>query len=189
MTPAWMHSSFPGAHPALEAITAVLPRLDSARLVLRAPVTGDFEAFSDIFCGPRSIHIGGPLSDADAWLEFCQGAAGWLLRGFGMWTVTDRGTGEVLGFVVLGNEWEDPDPAPELGFFVTEAAEGKGIAREAASAVRDYAFTVLRLPTLASYVATGNARSIALAKRLGGVHEGDHDGCHIFRHLNREAQS
>ena len=45
--------------------------------------------------------------------------------------------------------------------------EGKGYALEAARAMRDWAFAGLKLPTLVSYVDQDNARSRALAEKLG----------------------
>jgi len=45
--------------------------------------------------------------------------------------------------------------------------EGRGYATEAALALRDWAFSTLKLPSLVSYIAPGNAASVAVAERLG----------------------
>ena len=55
----------------------------------------------------------------------------------------------------------------ELGWFVYEEYEGRGYVTEAAFALRHWAFTTLRLPSLVSYIAPGNAASVAVAERLG----------------------
>ena len=47
--------------------------------------------------------------------------------------------------------------------------EGLGIAYEACQIVRAFAFDTLKLETLVSYVHKDNARSIALAERLGAT--------------------
>ncbi len=59
-----------------------------------------------------------------------------------------------------------------MGWVISADAEGSGFAQEAATAVRDYAFGTLRWKTLVSYISPGNARSIALARRLGGIEDG-----------------
>ena len=188
MIPPCLATPIPTALPVRAAAVAAVPRIETARLVLRAPALGDFPAFAGILCTDRGRHVGGPMSEEDAWLEFCQATASWLLRGIGMWTVTARGDDAALGFVILGNEWEDPRPEPELGFLFAAAAEGLGLAREAAAAARDHGFA-LGLPVLVSYAAEGNHRSIRLCEALGADHVGDHDGCRIYRHSRPEPRA
>lgn len=173
-------------------IAARVPVLETERLCLRAPVTEDFALFHEILRGPRGQYFG-PMSREDAWLDFAQMAAGWILRGHGVWTIEDRATTETLGFVLLGLDQEDPEP--ELGFLISEAAEGRGIAFEAAQAARDFAFDTLGWPTLVSFVTPGNDRSIALALRLGAVADGqvqhpDDDGpTLVFRHTPKPTKA
>ena len=52
-----------------------------------------------------------------------------------------------------------------------EHAEGRGLALEAAVAVRSYAYASLGWPTVISLISPGNERSIALATRLGAWFE------------------
>ena len=82
---------------------------------------------------------------------------------------------------------------PEIGWTIwSTEAEGKGIAAEAARAAIDFAFRDLGWPTAVSYIAPGNERSIALAKRLGAVQDttaprpGDGSAL-VFRHPKPEA--
>ncbi|MEL6100737.1 MAG: GNAT family N-acetyltransferase [Pseudomonadota bacterium] len=162
-----------------------LPTLATDRLILRAPRVTDFEAFAEIACSERGEHIGGPMSREDAWLDFAQATATWILHGHGVWTIGHAS--EVAGFVLLG--FEPGDREPELGFLLCTGAEGKGIAFEAAQAARQYAFTELGWDTLVSYIAPENVRSIALVRRLGARFDGviDEAGevAHVYRH-NRE---
>ena len=69
--------------------------------------------------------------------------------------------------------------------------EGKGYASEAALAARAYAAAHFGMPQLMSYLAPANARSIAMAKRLGATYEREHQLhgklCHVYRHPNVEA--
>ncbi|QPH52895.1 GNAT family N-acetyltransferase [Pontivivens ytuae] len=168
-----------------DRIAATLPRIETARLVLRAPELADYAAYARIASGPDAAFIGGPMSAEEAWLDFCQMSAGWLLRGSGLWTVADRESGATLGFVTLGMEWEDEEP--ELGFLLLPEAQGRGIAAEAAMAARTYAFDTLGWSTVVSYIDPGNTRSAALANRLGArrdpVAEAAVPGTHVYRHV------
>lgn len=161
------------------SIRALVPALSTPRTTLRAPVIGDFLAWSHILTSARAIHVGGPMDADDAWLEFCEGMAAWALRGHGMWTLTDH-SGTVLGFVLLG--FAPGDGEHELGYLLCEAAEGQGYVTEAAAAARDYAVSALRLPSLVSYISPENLRSGAVAMRLGATRDGMLDGCDIWRH-------
>lgn len=165
MTPAH-EVPMPGPAAELGArLRAGVPVLDTPRLRLRAPVLEDFPVYADIACGQRGAGIGGPMSRDEAFVDFAGMVAGWLLRGHGLWTVEARESGMALGFVLIG--FEPGDREPELGFLLTEAAEGKGYATEAAAAARDLGFGALGLPSMASYVFHGNVRSRTLAERLG----------------------
>lgn len=152
---------FPAVH-LLPALAAAIPVLRSGRLVLRAPRLDDFDALADLCASPRAAGMGGPLSRADAWGEFMQMCATWVLRGHGWWTVTEAEA--VAGFVGIG--FEPGDREPELGWMLVDGAEGRGLATEAALLARDWA-RAAGLPALVSYIDTGNPRSAAVAARLG----------------------
>ncbi|MEM8731086.1 MAG: GNAT family N-acetyltransferase [Pseudomonadota bacterium] len=175
------------AGPAAEraaGMRAEIPVLETERLTLRAPVLEDFQTYAEIVLSPRGRHLDITSRD-DAWYDFAAACGNWLLRGHGIWTVTDTAQGATLGFVLLG--FEPGDGEPELGYLLSEAAEGQGIGHEAAQAVLHHARTALHLPRLVSYVDVANDRSIALAQRLGGRRD---DACAeaddttlVFRHL------
>ena len=79
-------------------------------------------------------------------------------------------------------------PEREIGWSMFDVeTEGKGLAAEAARAVRDRVYATLNWPTAVSYSAAANARSIALATRLGASLESTatapgRDGRLVFRH-------
>jgi RimJ/RimL family protein N-acetyltransferase len=148
-----------------QAVAAAIPRIETPRLVLRAPRITDFTGWASIACTDRGRYIGGPCDEEEAWLDFCQMCAGWLLRGAGLWSVDRRDTGALVGFVPLNHEWGDPEM--ELGFLFLPEAEGHGFAAEAAGAARDHAFGALGMATLVSYMDPANDRALALAARLG----------------------
>ena len=162
------------------ALAAQLPVLETARLRLRAPALADFEHWAEILCGPAGEHLGGPFDRDEAFVEFTASCGGWLLRGHGVWTVTARKTGTVLGFVLLG--FEPGDEEPELGYLFRSGAQGQGFAREAAAAALAHA-RGLGMPGLVSYVAAGNERSHRVAAGLGARRDGIVQGCTVWRHV------
>jgi RimJ/RimL family protein N-acetyltransferase len=167
--------------------------LTSDRLTLRGPETDDFDAIAAFFADTtRSPGFGGPLPRDQAWRWFASMIGHWHLRGYGFWTVTKSDTSEILGIVGLWNPegW----PEPELGWVMFENAEGKGYAAEAALTVRAYAYGTLGFKTLTSNIVPGNARSVALAERIGATYERTYDNISmgtdmLYRHPAPEARS
>lgn len=162
---------------------AQLPRLETARLIVRPAQLRDYPVWDEIVMGPAGAFVGGPFDARGAYLDFSQCVVSWVLRGFGLWTVEDRETGDTLGFVAHGHEFGHAEA--ELGYLLVERAHGKGIATEAASAVRDYAFDVLGQDTLVLYFDPRNDASRAVATKLGAVQdkgaEAKTNGASVYR--------
>lgn len=177
-----MRCAQPTPGPASEtvaALTACIPVLRGHRVRLRATAVSDFDAYCDIICTDQGRHLGPLIGPEDAWYDFISLSANWALHGHGGWAV-ETGTGDVAGFVMIG--LEPGDLEPELGYLFRKTFEGKNFAFEAASLALAYAQSELSLPSLVSYIAPENTRSIALAKRLGAIKDGALDACDIYRH-------
>jgi RimJ/RimL family protein N-acetyltransferase len=149
----------------VDVIAGAIPVLRTERLILRAPRITDFDAYAAIFTSDRAVYMDGPYDREGAWADFTQAVAGWVLRGTGVWTVTSRDNGEVLGFLYLWQEYGDPEP--EIGWALVEGAEGKGYAFEAAQAVLPHAISLFGPGRVVSYIDDGNTASQRLAERLG----------------------
>ncbi|MBR3371495.1 MAG: GNAT family N-acetyltransferase [Rhodobacteraceae bacterium] len=147
------------------------PVLETARLVLRAPVASDWPAWREFMATDRAQFVNALARDDNAaWRAFGHFIGHWVLHGFGQFVITDRYSGAVLGsagpWFPLG--W----PEQELGWLLwNPLAEGKGYAFEAVSAVRDHVQDHLGWDTAVSYIAPDNLRSLALAQRLGCVQD------------------
>ncbi len=145
----------------------IIPTLQTDRLTLRGPEAADWPAFRDYFLSDRSIYTGGPYEDPKrAWILFAAEIGHWHLHGFGMWSVTLK-DGTPIGLV--GCWYPDGWPEKEIGWLIWERYEGKGYASEAAEAARAQCYGPFGWKTAVSYIHRDNARSIALAKRLGCV--------------------
>lgn len=166
------------------AMQDLVPVLETERLVLRAPVLEDFPRFAEIVLSPQGKTWGNPQSRQEAWYGFLQLSATWYLRGTGAWVLTLRETGAVLGFSQISPEPDDEEH--ELGWILAAEHQGQGFATEAARAIRDHALGAMELPSLVSYIYASNARSRAVADRLGAVQDTPADWPHtdtlVFRH-------
>jgi RimJ/RimL family protein N-acetyltransferase len=150
------------------AMRGAMPVLTTTRPRLDAPDLTDFPVWAEILCSPRARYMDGPYSRDDAYTEFAAMLGTWVLHGHGVFALRPLAGGAALGFVCLN--LEPGDLEPELGFFVTEAAEGQGLTAEAAEAVRDWA-RGQGLISLVSYIDLDNHRSLRLAARLGAVRD------------------
>ncbi len=161
------------------------PVLHTERLTLRAPCPADWPQWLAYFATERSQLSGGPLADDRAWRAFCHHIGHWVMRGYGSFIVTRKGSDTAIG--LIGPYHPIDWPEAELGWALWNVAdEGKGLAYEAAAAARDHVFRDLGWPTAVSYIDPTNARSAALAKRLGAVLDpaarGPHPDDFVFRH-------
>ena len=90
--------------------------------------------------------------------------------GYGLFTVIVRETGLVIGdcgLERLDGDGETPEVIAELGYDLRSDHWGRGLATEAATAVRDYAFDTLGLPRLVSLIRAGNQASRRVAEKIG----------------------
>ena len=91
--------------------------------------------------------------------------ASYARHGMGMYAVQPREGGAPVG--LCGLVVREGLPDPDIGFALLPGYYRQGLAFEAASAVLDHARTTLALPRVLAIVSPGNARSIALLRRLG----------------------
>ena len=168
------------------------PALTTERLTLRMPASRDWEAFAAFMTSDRASMIGGPLTRDLAWRGFGHSVGHWVLRGYGMFFITLRGSDTAIG--MTGLWFPEGWPEPELGWSMFSGDhEGKGLAFEAAEVARQYAFQKLGWKTMVSYIDPANLRSIALAERLGAVPQPDAPcpadrPCLVYRHSLPEAR-
>ena len=146
-----------------------IPTLRTARLSLRAPRVEDVPPFAAFYASDAARFVGGTMPDWKVWRYLAEVVGHWSFRGFGRWIVTE-GDGPAIGLVGLHHP---PDwPEPEVGWMIWGGAEGRGVAREAAERARRWAYEERGLATLISSINPRNARSVALAERMGARRDG-----------------
>ncbi|SHH98008.1 GNAT family N-acetyltransferase [Marivita hallyeonensis] len=167
------------------------PILETERLILRGPQKPDAEAMIAFLLDPvRSKGFGGETKRADAWRWFTLNVGHWHWHGYGYFTIQDKATGKPAGISGIWNPegW----PEPEVGWVVFDGFEGKGIAYEAATRVRQWSYEELGFTTLTSNIVPGNTRSIRLAERMGATYERTYENPTmgedmLYRHPGPEA--
>lgn len=158
-----------------DTLRGAIPVLETERLRLRAPTLADLPHWTAWWQGHDPNE-----SEEDAWNDFCVYNAGWVLHGHGMWTIETKAEARVVGFTLLGLEWDDEEP--EIGSILAPDARGQGFATEAGRAVQAIAFDHFGRGGAVSYISPKNAASAAVAKRLGAKREGDMGSSQIWRH-------
>jgi RimJ/RimL family protein N-acetyltransferase len=149
--------------------------LSTERLILRPWTLDDFEAFAAMSAEPEVMQFiskdGRPLTRFQAWQGFSATVGHWQLRGFGMFAVIERASGELVGRI---GPWHPEGwPGLEVGWSLRSKYWGRGYATEAAAASMNFAFDELRQDKVISLIDEANVRSIAVAMRLGETVECD----------------
>lgn len=153
----------------MSAILTPIPTVETDRLILRAPRETDLAAYAQYFTTPRADFTGGQRDEVAAFSMLMQQAGHWHIRGYGLWTIEHRESGRTAGWTGILHHLDWPEP--ELGWTVFDGFEGQGLAFEAASAARSYAAHNLGIRAPISFIVPDNARSAALATRLGATIE------------------
>lgn len=130
--------------------------------------------------------IGGkPQSSQDAWFRILRYAGSWELLGFGFWAITDRETGAFLGEGGVGDFQRGAMElvgAPEVGWALSPAAWGRGIASEAVGAILAWADVHLDASETRCLISNDNVGSVKVATRHGYVACADlPDSARVFR--------
>ncbi|MER5171911.1 GNAT family N-acetyltransferase [Thioclava sp. GXIMD2076] len=150
----------------------VAPVLHTERLTLRPHDMSDFPAFAEVMKSARAAYMGGPHDVKAAWFHFASDVAQWALKGCGALAVVRKSDRQVVGQVALNDLPHFPER--ELGWIAFTGFEGQGYMTEAARKMRDFAALELHWKRpLVSYITPGNARSVALAERIGATLDRD----------------
>jgi RimJ/RimL family protein N-acetyltransferase len=161
--------------------------LETERLRLRQWRESDVEPLLGIYRDPLSEKLWGPdLKPHDAWRRIAVFLGHWTLKGFGMWALEDKANSRFAGYAGLWFPLEFADV--EVGYGLAQWCRGRGYATEAASRARAYAYKVVKLPRVVSYIHPENEPSKRVAERLGAKPDGEfmiQGKSHIvYRHPN-----
>jgi RimJ/RimL family protein N-acetyltransferase len=148
-----------------EADKPIFERLETSRLVLRRMREDDLAALVVYRNDSR-------VAEYQEWENYDEIKAKELItdknpgdEGYFQFALEHKATGELIGDFMLKTQ-EDKRLA-EIGYTLAFNFHGKGLAREAATAVIDYAFSVLKMHRLSASADPRNLASLKLLERLG----------------------
>lgn len=150
-----------------------MPRIETARLVLRAHEATDFEALAELWADPEVVaHIGGrPATRREAWMRLLSYRGCWAVLGYGYWAIEDRETGRYAGDTGFADFHRDMDvpirSIPEAGWVLAPWAQGRGLALEALEATHRWLDAHQGSGRSVCLIDPGHARSIRLAEKVG----------------------
>ena len=156
-------------------------RLETGRLRIRPYTMTDVDAFYAITREPALFTY---LPDKMPKYKEIQGLIGWLIAQYRndaldhfkySFAVERKATGVLIGWCGLGDLDFDRDKK-ELFYGIAKEYWGQGYGYEAARAVVDAAFTVLKLPLLTAVVKPDNIASVRIIEKCGFIQKGMVEG-------------
>lgn len=141
---------------------------ETPRLIIRKFLETDLDNLASLFGNPEVMKFMGDdvFSREQSEEELVKYLRQYEERGWGLWAAVTRGTDDFVGRCGL-MKWELPTlQGIEVSYALLPEFWGKGLATEAASAVRDYAFDSLGIDKLISLVDPGNAGSTNVARKV-----------------------
>ncbi len=143
--------------------------LETKRLLLRGVCPGDRDFIFRQFSDPdvtRFLYDEEPFADiaeADGLIAFYTAPEP---RAQHRWVLTRKDTGERVGTCGF-HAWDAARGYAEIGYDLAPRFRGRGLMTEALQAALRFAREDMRLRKIALHIAPENARSLALAERLG----------------------
>ena len=164
--------------------------ITTERLILREMTHDDFDALykvlgdSDIMRHPHTFDE----KRVRFWID--RNIDRYRVFGFGLWAVTLKSTGEMIGDCGLTMQNVNGFIRPEIGYHIAKVHQRCGYASEAARGVLDYSFKNTPFGVICSYMKKDNTASSATAKSAGMKFElefTDKDGelCEVYS-ISRE---
>ena len=148
-------------------------QIETERLFLREMNEGDYDALYSVLADSDIMqHYPYTFDEKRVRNWIRKNTERYRIFGFGLWAVCLKETGEMIGDCGLTMQNIDGMICPEIGYHIRRDCQRKGYAKEAASAVRDWAFANTTFNVLYSYMKADNAASVATAKSVG-MHKAD----------------
>ena len=151
-----------------------VPELETERLRLRQFRESDLDAYAAMVGDAeimRYIGTGAVMDRTDAWRSIAGMLGHWQLRGYGMWALELKSSGEFVGRAGFMNPegW----PGFEIGWTLAREHWGHGYAIESARRALAYGFDDLGRDRVISLIRPANERSIRVAEAIGEKRAGE----------------
>lgn len=163
-------------HP---SVAHPLGDVTTERLELRRIDLDVLDALAEVFAKPEVWHYpyGRSFTRDETATFLIDQVEAWDAQGFGLWSVTERGSARVVGYAGLSTprflREVLVEPAVEVGWRLDPDVWGRGYASESATAALGEAFTTLGLDRVCSVPQVDNQPSLRVAERIGMRRERD----------------
>ena len=144
--------------------------LETERCLVRETTVQDVDRFYELYSDKEITQYMEPLfEDREEEIEYTKSYIKnvYEFYGFGMWTIIEKTTGQVIGRA--GVSYREGFSLPELGFMIGKAFWRKGYAYEVCSAIAAYMYENYDMEEIQIFIEPQNTPSILLAKKLGAV--------------------
>ena len=142
--------------------------IETKRLLLREMTAQDFDALCRVLTDPDIMqHYPSVFNETGVQNWINKNMERYRIFGFGLWAVCLKDTGEVIGDCGLTMQLIDGQIKPEIGYHIRKDCQRQGYAKEAALAVRDWAFTNTPFQVVYSYMKHTNEPSAKTALAYG----------------------
>lgn len=142
--------------------------VETERLIIRTPEPGDAESLARLWSDPAATaYMGGPRDFDRVCQSLREDAALPEQPEFGLWTVIEKASGDVIGHCGLLDKEIDGRSKIELVYVVVPRFWGRGYATEAGEAIKTYALTSVAPDRLVALVHPDNRASARVAEKLG----------------------
>ena len=142
--------------------------IETERLILREMNAEDFDSLYKVLADSDIMRYYPYRFDEKRvrrWID--KNIERYRIYGFGLWAVCLKETGEMIGDCGLTMQDINGMICPEIGYHIRQDQQRNGYAKEAAGAVRDWAFENTPFRRLYSYMKKENIPSAAVAKSIG----------------------
>lgn len=142
--------------------------LETPRLYLREMDENDFDMLKKVISDPITMkYYPKPYDDegVNKWIRWCK--ASYVKRGFGLWAVILKETGEMIGDCGVSMQYIDDEDRPEIGYHLRKDYHRQGLGKEMTQAVRDYFFNNFSYDEVYSYMNVDNLPSYKTAEANG----------------------
>jgi ribosomal-protein-alanine N-acetyltransferase len=143
--------------------------IETARLLLRPMEAGDCLDLLMTFGDPKVMAAFGvePFGEPEMRRWIARNLEHQARYGYGLFSVIHKADVILIGDCGLEHREVGGAAELELGYDIRSTYWNRGLATEAATAVRNYALQILEGPRLISLIRPGNAASMRVAEKIG----------------------
>lgn len=146
--------------------------METQRLILRQWKPNDYRAYAQLNADPQVMrYFPAILSNSESDAQASRIEELIAQRGWGFWAVELKSTGKFIGFVGLHSQDETSGipnaPFIEIGWRLSAEYWGLGYAPEAATKALQFAFEVLKAPSVFAFTALQNQPSQRVMAKIG----------------------